>query len=115
MTTAKKYLDILKEREPQLWKEPLKESGFTDRDLAEIEKGLGYSLPVPYREFYQAIKYRMMLQPYLFLSAVIPMRARGRKLFPVRKTAMFPCRMMPLAQPLNLNGITSRETMVQTF
>ncbi|GFI10302.1 hypothetical protein IMSAGC007_02770 [Lachnospiraceae bacterium] len=28
MTTAKKYLEILREREPQLWKEPLKESCF---------------------------------------------------------------------------------------
>ena len=51
MTTAKKYLDILKEREPQLWKEPLKESNLTERDLSDIEKGLGYELPVPYREF----------------------------------------------------------------
>ena len=51
MTTAKKYLEILREREPQLWKEPLKESGFTEKDLSDIEKGLGYKLPVPYREF----------------------------------------------------------------
>ncbi len=28
MTTAKKYLEILRERELQLWKEPLKESCF---------------------------------------------------------------------------------------
>ena len=51
MTTAKKYLEILREREPQLWKEPLKESGFTEKDLSDIEKGIGYELPVPYREF----------------------------------------------------------------
>ncbi len=56
MTTAKKYLDILKEREPQLFKEPLKESAFTDKDLLEIEKGLGYSLPEPYREFLLSYK-----------------------------------------------------------
>ncbi|MCI8430954.1 MAG: hypothetical protein HFI16_12000 [Lachnospiraceae bacterium] len=37
--TAKKYLEILREREPQLWKEPLKESGFTEKDLSDIEKG----------------------------------------------------------------------------
>lgn len=51
MIIAKRYLEILKEREPQLWKEPLKESNFTEKDLSEIEKGLGYSLPLPYREF----------------------------------------------------------------
>ena len=51
MTTAKKYLEILREREPQLWKELLKESGFTEKDLSDIEKGLGYKLPAPYREF----------------------------------------------------------------
>ena len=49
--TAKKYLEILREREPQLWKEPLKESSFTEKDLSDIEKGIGYELPVPYREF----------------------------------------------------------------
>jgi hypothetical protein len=48
MTTAKEYLDILREREPQLWKEPLKESGFTEKDLSDIEKGLGYKLPERY-------------------------------------------------------------------
>ncbi len=31
MTTAKKNLDILKEREPQLWREPLTESNLTER------------------------------------------------------------------------------------
>ena len=41
MTTAKEYLDILREREPQLWKEPLKESGLTEKYLSDIEKGLG--------------------------------------------------------------------------
>ncbi len=51
MTTAKKYLEILREREPQLWKEPLKESGLAEKDLSDIEKGLGYKLPAPYREF----------------------------------------------------------------
>jgi len=51
MTTAKKYLGILRERELQLWKEPFKESGFTEKDLSDIEKGLGYKLPVSYREF----------------------------------------------------------------
>ena len=56
MTAAKKYLDILMEREPQLWKEPLKESAFTEQDVMEIEKGLGYALPVPYREFLMSYK-----------------------------------------------------------
>ena len=51
MTTAKKYLEILREHEPQLWKELLKESGFTEKDLSDIENGIGYELPVPYREF----------------------------------------------------------------
>ena len=46
MTTARKYLDILKEREPQLWKEPLKESNFTERDQSDIEKGLGCLIKV---------------------------------------------------------------------
>jgi len=44
MTAAEKYLEILREREPQLWKEPLKESGFTEKDLPDIEKGLAYKL-----------------------------------------------------------------------
>lgn len=56
MTTAKKYLEILREREPQLWEEPLKESVLTESDLSEIEKGLGYKLPVPYREFLLSYK-----------------------------------------------------------
>lgn len=56
MTIAKKYLNLLKEREPQLWKAPLEDSAFTEQDLAEIEKGLGYTLPVPYREFLQSYK-----------------------------------------------------------
>lgn len=56
MTTAKRYLDILKEREPQLWKEPLEESNFTEKDLSKIEKGLGYSLPTSYREFLLSYK-----------------------------------------------------------
>ena len=51
MTTARKYLNILKEREPQRWKEPLAESALTEQDLSVIEDGLGYTLPVPYREF----------------------------------------------------------------
>jgi len=51
MTTAKRYLDILKEGEPQLWEEPWEESPFTESDLSEIEKRLGYSLPIPYCEF----------------------------------------------------------------
>lgn len=56
MTTAKKYLERLKEREPQIWKEPLEESALTEQDLSEIEKGLGYNLPVPYREFLKNLK-----------------------------------------------------------
>ena len=47
MTTAKKYLGILREREPQLWKESSKESSFTEKDLSDIEKGIGYELPAP--------------------------------------------------------------------
>ena len=45
MTTAKQYLNILRERKPLGWSEP-----------PEIEKGLGYSLPEPYREFLQSCK-----------------------------------------------------------
>ena len=56
MTTAEKYLNILKEREPQLWEGPLEKSAFTECDLSTIEKGLGYSLPLPYREFLQSYK-----------------------------------------------------------
>lgn len=56
MTTAKEYLDILREREPQLWKEPLKESGLTEKYLSDIEKGLGYKLPASYREFLLSYK-----------------------------------------------------------
>lgn len=56
MTAAKRYLEILKEREPQLWKGPLKDSAFTEKDLMDIEAGLGYALPAPYREFLQSCK-----------------------------------------------------------
>ena len=56
MTAAKKYLETLREREPQLWEEPLKESVLTESDLSEIEKGLGYKLPVPYCEFLLSYK-----------------------------------------------------------
>lgn len=56
MTAAKKYLEILRERELQLWKEPLKEPCFTEKDLSDIEKGLGYKLPAPYREFLLSYK-----------------------------------------------------------
>ena len=66
MTTAKKYLEILREREPQLWKEPLKESGFTEKDLSDIEKGLGYKLSVPYREF--LLSYKMPGDITVFVS-----------------------------------------------
>jgi len=51
MSLAKKYLDILRKREPQLWKKPWEKSALTQQDLSEIEAGLGYSLPMPYREF----------------------------------------------------------------
>ena len=50
MTAAKKYLEILREREPQLWKEPLKESGFTEKDLPDIEKDLHISCQIKSRE-----------------------------------------------------------------
>lgn len=56
MTVAKQYLDILKEREPQLWREPLENSSLTEQDLADIEAGLGYALPAPYRDFLQSCK-----------------------------------------------------------
>lgn len=36
MTTAKKYLEILREREPQLWEEPLKESVLTESDVSGV-------------------------------------------------------------------------------
>ena len=51
MTPAKQYLDILREREPQLWQGPPEPSLLTEQDLSEIEEGLGYPLPAPYREF----------------------------------------------------------------
>lgn len=66
MTTAKKYLERLKEREPQIWKEPLEESALTEQDLSEIEKGLGYNLPVPYREF--LMSYKMPENMTVFVS-----------------------------------------------
>lgn len=56
MTTAKEYLHRLKEREPQIWKEPLEESMLTEQDLSEIEKGLGFALSTPYREFLLSFK-----------------------------------------------------------
>lgn len=56
MTMAKKYLDVLREREPRLWKKPLEESTFVEQDLLDIEEGLGYSLPIPYREFLLSYK-----------------------------------------------------------
>ena len=56
MTMAKKYLDVLREREPQLWKKSLEESTFVEQDLLDIEEGLGYSLPIPYREFLLSYK-----------------------------------------------------------
>ena len=37
MTMAKKYLDVLREREPQLWKKSLEESTFVEQDLLDIE------------------------------------------------------------------------------
>lgn len=56
MTAAEDYLEQLKAREPQLWKEPWEESALTEKDLAGIETGLGYSLPAPYREFLLSCK-----------------------------------------------------------
>lgn len=56
MSTARKYLDLLKEREPELWKEPLETSKFTEQDLLEIEKGIGYSLPQSYCDFLLSYK-----------------------------------------------------------
>lgn len=56
MTTTKKYLNLLRECEPHLWKNPLEESTFTDQDLSVIEQGLGYCLPTPYREFLLSYK-----------------------------------------------------------
>ena len=66
MTAAKKYLETLREREPQLWEEPLKESVLTESDLSEIEKGLGYKLPAPYREF--LLSYKMPGDITVFVS-----------------------------------------------
>lgn len=66
MTTAKEYLERLKEREPQIWKEPLEESVLTEQDLSEIEKGLGYALPEPYREF--LLSYKMPEDMTVFVS-----------------------------------------------
>lgn len=66
MTTAKEYLYRLKEREPQIWKEPLEESTLTEQDLSEIEKGLGYTLPTPYRAF--LLSYKMPENMTVFVS-----------------------------------------------
>ena len=52
MTIAKKYLDILVEREPQLLKEPLKTATFTKKDISEIEIGLGFPYPHNIKNFY---------------------------------------------------------------
>lgn len=65
MTTAQKYLKILKDREPQLWKGPLEPSALTGQDLLDIEAGLGYTLPVPYREFLTS--YKMPADPVTVL------------------------------------------------
>lgn len=56
MPTAKNYLDILREREPQLWPGVPEASALTEADLLEIEAGLGYRLPEPYREFLTCYK-----------------------------------------------------------
>lgn len=56
MTTAEQYLNILREHKPLRWSEPPEGAPLTGEDLAEIEKGLGYSLPEPYREFLQSCK-----------------------------------------------------------
>lgn len=51
MTNAQKYLDLLREREPRQWSSAPEKSPLTEQDLEVVEKGLGYTLPVPYREF----------------------------------------------------------------
>lgn len=52
MTAAKEYLDILREREPQLWEEPLKEAKFpTQEETEEFERETGNSLPDSYGNF----------------------------------------------------------------
>ncbi len=56
MPTAKQYLDTLRQREPQLWDGPPEPSPLGEKDLAEIERGLGYPLPEPYRDFLQSCK-----------------------------------------------------------
>ena len=56
MGTAEKYLEILKEREPQLWPGPLVKSTFTEKDILEIENGLDCRLPDPYRNFLLSYK-----------------------------------------------------------
>jgi len=66
MATAREYLDRLKEREPQIWKEPLEESPFTEQDLSEIEKGLGYTLPTSYRAF--LLSYKMPKDMTVYVS-----------------------------------------------
>lgn len=54
MTKAMEYLHQLQEQEPRLFPEPLKRSMLTEADLQEIERGIGYGLPEPYREFLQS-------------------------------------------------------------
>ena len=54
MSQAEKYIELLQKREPELFTQPLKSSSLTDKDIAEIERGLGYSLPKDYRGFIQS-------------------------------------------------------------
>lgn len=56
MNQAMKYLDILQEREPQLFKQPLQKSSLTDKDIEEIEQELGHTLPTSYKEFLKCYK-----------------------------------------------------------
>ena len=114
MTTAKKYLEILREREPQLWKEPLKESGFTEKDLSDIEKGLGYKLPAPYREFllsYETPKDITVLVSFCGDSFA----CSWSETFPVRKMAISPGLNLILAQRLSLSGTIFKDTAGQIF
>ena len=108
MTTAKKYLEILREREPQLWKEPLKESGFTEKDLSDIEKGLGYKLPAPYREF--LLSYEMPKDITVLVSFCGDSFACSWS-----KTAISPGLNLTLAQRLSLSGTICKDTVGQIF
>lgn len=51
MQKAKEYLEILYQKEPQLFLQPLKISVLTENDLKYMEEKLGYVLPEQFADF----------------------------------------------------------------